>query len=465
MVLQHIWDQFLNIAREEVGSRIVETWFKSIALDRWDTLSQTAYLCAPNEFIRDWVEKNYMLLLRVHLGRLLHVEQPKVILFQQGEGADPLHVATPSLRPVSKIIPAQGVSKRNNGRLVTEKNNAILNSNYLFDSFVIAPHNSFAYAACAAVAEKPGILYNPLFIYGKSGVGKTHLLHAIANTIKEHKKKLLVIYQSADRFVQEFFNAIRFDTMHLFQSKYHAADVLLIDDIQYLVHKETTQEAFFQLFNILHDMQKQIVCSGNTLPSAMQGITERLCSRLTSGLIIDMHIPPYEARCAIIHKKATYYGETLPDDVVAVIASQEITSVRDLEGILARLFAFSSLTKQPISFNLTQTMLAQTADIVQEQTPYIDFDRILKCIHRFYKYDLDDLRSKKRTKELVLARQVAMLLMKKMTNKSLRDIGKFLGNRNHATVKHGMLKIEEQMRYNHQFCAHIRHMQQEVTNN
>jgi chromosomal replication initiator protein len=251
--------------------------------------------------------------------------------------------------------------------------------------------------------------------------------------------------------------------MHLFQSKYQAADVLLVDDIQCLIHKEATQEAFFQLFNLLYDAQKQIVCSGDMFPLEMNGIAERLRSRLACGLIIDVHVPSYEAKITILKKKAALHGEHVPDDVIDFLASHGTANIRELEGVLIRIFAFASLTKQPITLDLAQSVLAPSSVHGNgEVSMHADFNRIIKCVGKFYKYGLDDLCSKGRNQELVFARQVAMFLMKKMTNKSLRDIGAFLGNRNHATVKHGLVKIEEQARCDQAFLAHIKRMQQEV---
>jgi chromosomal replication initiator protein len=244
-VLKNIWDQFLTIAREEVGSRVVETWFKSMTFHRWDQFEKKVYITVPNEFIRDWVQKNYQTLLSIHLGRLLHADQPTVVLTQQDDLET--DVSSGPSHAVAKIVPAQGIAQTRSpySKLSTNKATALLNGSYIFDSFIVAPGNSFAYAACHAVTENPGSLYNPLFIYGPSGLGKTHLLHAIGNAIKAEHKKLLVVYQTADRFVQEFINAIRFDTVHIFQSKYQTADVLLIDDIQCIAHKEGTKKHFF----------------------------------------------------------------------------------------------------------------------------------------------------------------------------------------------------------------------------
>jgi len=465
-MLEGIWNQFLQIAREEVGSRVVETWFKVVSVQRWDALSKTVYLHVPNNFIADWIRKHYMVLLRVHLGRLLHVEQPEIELVDDSYTPVPENAVLASTSEVAKIIPAQGMMVPRK-QLLSNQNvrnyGSTVNCNYVFDTFVVAPSNSLAYAAAQAVAEKPGQLYNPLFIYGRSGLGKTHLMHAIANSIKMRHKKALVLYQSADRFVQEFISAIRFDTIHTFQAKYQAADVLLIDDIHFMAHKEQTQEAFFQLFNLLYDSQKQIVFSSDTFPQNMDGIAERLRSRLAWGLVTDVHVPSLETKVAILKKKAAVSNDILPDDVADFIASHVTSNIRELEGALVRILAFSSLTKQEVTMELARMVLFHTIQSQPEENRRsADFSHILKCVGKYYKYDIEELRSKNRNKDLVFARHVTMFLMKKHTNKSLRDIGMFLGSRNHATVKHGVERIEEYTKNSQDFMMQLGRIEQEV---
>lgn len=464
-MLESVWDQFLQIAKEEVGSRVVETWFKAVSVHRWDALSKTIYLHAPNAFIIDWIRKHYQSLLRIHLGRLLHVDQPNIELVDDSYRPSTIIPATQSLE-IAKVVPAQGVMVHRKSSLNAHANRAsgsCLNPNYVFDSFVVAPSNSLAYAAAYAVTEKPGHLYNPLFIYGRSGLGKTHLMHAIAHGIKERHKKLVVLYQSADRFVQEFISAIRFDTIHVFQAKYQSADVLLIDDIHFMAHKEQTQEAFFQLFNLLYDAQKQIVFSSDTFPQNMDGIAERLRSRLAWGLVTDVHMPSVETKVAILKKKTFLSNDSLPDDVADFIAMQVNSNIRELEGALVRILAFASLTKQPITLELAQMVLFRTGyDHSKENKKPTDFSHILKSVCKYYKYDANELRSKNRNKDLVFARHVTMFLMKKLTNKSLRDIGMFLGSRNHATVKHAVERIEEYTKNSQDFVMQLNRIEQDV---
>lgn len=465
-----IWNQFLALAREEVGSRVVETWFKAISLQRWDPSTNSVFIFAPNDFIRSWVESHYHKLLHTHLTRLLNVQEISLTFNSVAQENEPELVAsTPP--PVTKIVPAQGLqgtklSLKNNKHPIEVKSkvSASLNPNYVFESFVVAQSNSLAYAAAYAVTEKPGHIYNPLFIYGRSGLGKTHLLHAIANKVKKQNSSASIMYQSADRFVQEFINAIRFDTMHTFQVKYQTADILLIDDIQFIAHKEQTQEAFFQIFNLLYDAQKQIVFSSDTFPQNMDGIAERLKSRLACGLVTDVYMPSLETKVAILKKKASQHNATLPDEVADFIASHVTSNIRELEGALIRVFAFASLTQQPVTLELTEAVLFRTMNTAAtaESQEGADIQRILKCVQKYYKYDLNDLRLKNRNKDLVFARQLCMFLMSKYAHKSLRDIGAYLGSINHATVKHGVCKIEDFARDNKEFNMQLKRIEQEI---
>lgn len=457
-MVRDIWNEFLKIAREEAGSRVVETWFKAVSLQRWDAHEKCIYLQAPNAFVLDWIKGNYIPLIELHLKRLLNVDRIKVLFIEHQNGELPrsenesvtarheiIHI-----NPAQKIVPADALfnKKKIHG-----------NRTYSFDSFVVGPNNSLAYAAAQAVADKPGMIYNPLFIYGDSGLGKTHLLHAIGHHIKLHHKKASVLYQTADRFVNEFINAIRFDKVHQFQSKYKTVDVLLIDDIQFISNKEQTQEAFFHIFNTLYDAQKQIVFSSDAFPHDIAGIAERLKYRLSWGLVVDMHVPTLETKIAILKKKADLHDEMLNDDVAHFIASRVITNVRELEGSLIRVMAFASLTKQEITVELAQKVLVRTQEVSKAS---VGFERIIKIVTKHYSYDLTALRSKNRSKELSFVRQVTMFLMKKITDKSLRDIGIFLGGRDHSTVMHALDKVQSYAQKNNEFQTKLRQIEEDI---
>jgi chromosomal replication initiator protein len=299
-----------------------------------------------------------------------------------------------------------------------------------------------------------------LFIYGCSGLGKTHLLHAIGNAIRERDKKSFVLYQTTDRFVNEFINAIRFDKVHKFEAKYRNIDVLLIDDVQFISNKEQTQEAFFHIFNSLHDSHKQIVFSSDTFPQDLAGLAERLRSRLAWGLVTDIQPPSIETKIAILKKKADASKELLSDEVAEFIASRVISNIRELEGSLIRVIAFASLTKQPITLELAKKVLVRTEEEVAPGQ--IDLEKVVRCVNKYYSYSLGDLRSKNRNKDLSFARQVTMFLMKKVTDKSLRDIGFYLGGKDHSTVMHALKKVQYQADSDHSFAAKLKKMEKEI---
>lgn len=452
-MVQNIWIEFLKIVKEEAGSRVVETWFKAVSLQRWDPQEKVVFLQAPNAFVQDWIVGNYIPLIELHLKRLLNVDQLKVVFI--GFETNPTAQAV-AHEPSQLVLSAE---QKVSTQPTVSKKRISGNRTYAFDTFVVGPNNSLAYAAAQAVAAKPGTIYNPLFIYGDSGLGKTHLLHAIGTEIKIKHKKAVTLYQTADRFVNEFINAIRFDKVHQFQQKYKSVDVLLIDDIQFISNKEQTQEAFFHIFNTLYDAQKQIVFSSDAFPHDISGIAERLKYRLSWGLVVDMHVPTLETKVAILKKKAEIHGELLCDEVAHFIASRVVSNVRELEGSLIRVMAFASLTKQLITLELAQKVL-----IRNQQTPAcsVGLEKIIKCVGKHYPYDLAALRSKNRSKELSFVRQLTMFLMKKVTDKSLRDIGIFLGGRDHSTVMHAVDKMESYAQENNQFRVQLRQIEEEI---
>lgn len=456
-----IWEEFLTIASEEVGSRVVETWFKAVSLYQWDPVHKVVYLQAPNQFVRDWIQNNYISLIQFHVGRLLHVDSPKVILMSAVSN-EPVVTRAAAPAPVM-VVPAQAYATDHAVVPATSVHDSLtIHSNYTFDTFVVGPSNSLAYAAAHAITEKPGRLYNPLFLYGGSGLGKTHLLHSIGNEIRLKNPKASILYQSTDRFVTEFIHAIRFDKMHKFQSKYKNVDVLLIDDVQFISNKEQTQEAFFHIFNALYESHKQIVFSSDTFPQNIDGLAERLRSRLAWGLVADIHMPLLETKIAIIKKKAEMSNEVLSDEVVHYIAARDFMNIRELEGALIRVMACASLIKQAITLELVQRVLGETCRPAHMVPHGADFDRVIKCVRKYYSYDLPELRSKSRNKDISFVRQITMFLMKRVTDKSLRDIGEYLGGRDHSTVMHAIDRIEQQSELRTDFQAHLKKMEQEI---
>jgi chromosomal replication initiator protein len=466
LVTDTLWSEFLNIVREEVGSRVIETWFKAVIFVRWDPSNKTVYLQAPNPFVKDWLTTHYMPLFAQSLGRLLHEQQVTVVfVHNEAQGKPPQEPATPPAQfhekkesfkastsiTIQPAVPSLAKASPHQAQL--------RNQQYRFNNFVVGPHNSLAYAAAYAITEKPGRLYNPFFIYGRSGLGKTHLLHAIGNEIKEHNKNFRVVYQSADRFINEFINAIRFDKVYQFEAKYKDADLLLVDDIQFLSNKEQTQEAFFHIFNMLHQAQKQIVFTSDSLPRDIAGLAERMRSRLESGLVTDISLPTLETKIAIIKKKAEALNETISDEVADYIASLILSNIRELEGALIRVFAFASLTHQPLTLELTQKVLERTKET---KTPAIDLQKIGSHVAKHFDYSLQEIRSSKRDKDLTLARHVAIYLMKHHTNHSLREIGKFLQRKDHSTVLHAIDKVEERKKKDATFSYLMKQLEHQL---
>ncbi|MGE0206924.1 MAG: chromosomal replication initiator protein DnaA [Candidatus Babeliales bacterium] len=454
-MLAKIWEQFLAIVREEAGSRVVETWLKAVSLYQWDALEKKVFLLAPNSFVKEWIKSNYMALFGTHLSRLLHVDELKIV-FVDAEASDAQEEHRTTIIPAHRVSegPSTALSLKNN-----QKNRYHVNKNYRFDTFIKGPNNQMAYAAALAITKKLGKLYNPLFIYGGSGLGKTHLLHAIANEVKRQSEDIQVLYQPAERFVNEFINAIRFDKVHAFQAKYKNIDVFLVDDIQSISNKEQTQEAFFHIFNAMHDAHKQIVFSSDAYPADIDGLAERLRSRLEWGLVADIQVPTLETKIAILKRKAELNNYELPDDVALFVASRVVSNVRELEGALIRIVAFASLTKQHLTLELAKKVLTRTES---SKEIVIDFDRIVNLIQSHYTYTLSDLRSRNRSKQLSLARQIAMYCMKKYTSKSLHEIAYYLNRQDHSTVIHAYRHIEKKIKEDELFCQKLHKLEQEV---
>ncbi len=480
MNLNLIWKDFLKIVNEEEGSRIVETWFKAVALCDWDSQTKTIFLKAPNSFVREWIASHHLGLLKTNLSRLFNEKEVNIVFLDQNKfevairnpetqnpSGSEKQVSTLPLNSqvnsqANSLVSSPSAVKRSLANL--KKSHSNINIEYLFDTFVVGPNNSLAYSACQAVASKPGVLYNPLFIYGSSGLGKTHLLHAIANSIKEKNPKLSVLYQSADRFVNEFINAIRFDKISVFENKYKSVDVLLIDDIQFISNKEQTQEAFFYIFNALYESKKQIVFSSDSLPHDITGLAERLRSRINCGLVADIQKPSLELKIAILKKKSEMHKVILDDDVAHYIASLSSSNVRELEGLFIRVLAFSSLMHQEISMEVVSKILPKTIKNSVPKNKVIDLHSVVKLIVKNYGFTLSELKSNKRIKAISLARHIAMYLMKKYCDKSLLDIGIFFNRKDHSTVIHAVEKIEQLMAGDEVFNQEVRMLENKIAN-
>jgi len=315
-----------------------------------------------------------------------------------------------------------------------------LNPRYLFETFIVGPSNQFAHAACRAVAEAPSRSYNPLFIYGGVGLGKTHLMHAIGHYVLLHQRSLVLTYISSERFMNEMINAVRYDRILEFRERYRSVDVLLVDDIQFLAGKEGTQTEFFHTFNALYDSQKQIVISSDCPPHEIPALEERLRSRFEWGLIADIQPPDLETKVAILKRKAEAEAVPLPDNVAIYIAGKIKSNIRELEGSLIRLIAYASLTGREISLALAQDVLR---NILDHEHRAVTIEIIQKFVSDYYQLKLTELKSRNNSKSVAMPRQIAMYLCKNLTNASLPEIGRSFGGKHHSTVIHSIRKVEE----------------------
>jgi chromosomal replication initiator protein len=461
-----IWEEFLKLAKEEAGSQVVETWFKAVSLDAIDTLRQEVTLVMPNSFVSNWIQEHYHTLLLTHLKRLLNTTTLSIIFAgahapknpSSAQELTPAIASTPTFRPAI-------ITKMNSSQLVPHasqqkpKEAPSLNENYRFDTFVVGPNNSLAHGAAYAVSQALGTVYNPLFIYGGTGLGKTHLLHAIGNETKRLNPSIKVRYETSDQFMHDFIRSIRFDKAHQFRERYLNIDLLLIDDIQFFSNKEQTQETFFHIFNALHEQKKQIVLSSDTFPEEIKGLQSRLISRMEWGLVADMQTPDLETKIAILTKKAEQHGINLDDEVGHFIASRVHTNIRQLEGALIRVDAFASLTGQPISLTLAKRVLIN----FNEPRPHtIDLPDIATHISKKYGVSIADLKSKNRNKDVAAARQIACFMMKKLTSHSLQSIGQFFNGRDHSTIIHSITTIEERCKTDRHFAGKLQRIEEEI---
>ncbi len=479
-----VWEEFLKIIKEEAGSQIVETWFKAVTLDDWNPANNTVTLRTPNQFVNKWIQEHYTELLKKHLGRLLQAHDIKLFFIVNMQQETPhrtiipasvIHhniLSKPSSTPASN--PEPSTMHNNNMQLPAtqepksiiaspkrgkSKESCNINPQYVFETFVVGPSNSLAHAAAIAISENLGKAYNPLFIYGSTGLGKTHLLHAIGNAVKKQHPTAYIRYETTDHFINEFINCIRFDKSDQFRNKYQKIDLLLLDDVQFLSHKEQTQETFFHIFNTLYEQQKQIVLSSDTFPKEIAGLQSRLKSRMEWGLVADIQLPDLETKIAILKKKALANNLNLPDDVADFIASRVLSNIRELEGALIRVSAFSSLTNQPISLEMARRVLLT---LNEKKKDGVLLDNVLKVVAKNYNLSVNDLRSKKRQKDIASVRQVAFYLMKKLTFCSLQAIGSFIGGRDHSTVTHAIAKVETLMTKDRSFSQKIKAIEQEI---
>ncbi|MEW6523563.1 MAG: chromosomal replication initiator protein DnaA [Bacillota bacterium] len=426
--LGQLWNRTLEAMKNEIMKPSFEAWLKNteaLALD-----GNVLVVAVPNQFTKDWVESRYTPMLRrtlrVITGRELQVS---FRVSEQSGSTLPLPLATASATGAT-------MSNGNNGKG--------LNPRYTFDTFVVGPGNRFAHAACLAVSEAPARAYNPLFIYGGVGLGKTHLMHAIGHFLFQHTSRLKILYVSSETFTNELIMAIRDGRTVDFRNRYRNVDVLLLDDVQFVAGKESTQEEFFHTFDALHQAAKQIVISSDRPPKEIATLEERLRTRFEWGLIADIQPADLETRIAILRKKAFSQQLPIPEEVIVHIATSVETNIRELEGALIRVLAYSSLTSRRIDFDLAVEALR---DIVPDNRhKIISIELIQQHVASYYQLTVSDLKEKKRTRSVAYPRHVAMYLCRELTDFSLPRIGEEFGGRDHTTVIHACERIREDLK-------------------
>lgn len=449
LVESNLWDNVLRTIKTKLQGESFETWFNPIRFEGIDKAQRRIRLRAPNQVVRDWVKVNYANLIDQSFGEFSlggysvdwilpedNAQPPAArVLFQDASSPGEPAVAAPV---VVSTLPQSAASAAAPARQVAF--DPALNSKYTFDSFVVGSCNQFAHAASLAVAESPGKTYNPLYLYGGVGLGKTHLMHACGHAIKQRSPHLKVSYLSSERFMNELINSIRYDKTQGFREKYRSVDVLLIDDIQFMAGKERTQEEFFHTFNTLYEQQKQIVISSDCPPREIPTLEERLHSRFEWGLIADLEPPDLETKIAILKRKAEVMGFVIPDDVALFIASRVKNNVRELEGSLIRLVAISSLRGIPVSKELAKDAIRNIAS--EEEPGVVAIEQIQRVVASNYKLTVEQLVSKNNSRQFAFPRQIAMYLCKKLTKHSYPEIGRAFGGKHHTTVIHSFEKIQ-----------------------
>jgi chromosomal replication initiator protein len=440
------WDQILTRIETKVNRHSFHTWFKPTSF--LDDAGASISVRVPNPLFINWLTKHYSVVIS---EALVEVRRPEVAIVYVPDDANPVAPGTIDTAQVAdagraetSLPPAEGEAADDSavGAL------GGLTPRYTFDTFIVGPSNQFAHAACRAVAEAPSRSYNPLFIYGGVGLGKTHLMHAVGQYVLQHNPNLKLTYISSERFMNEMINALRYDRILDFRERYRSVDVLLVDDIQFVSGKEGTQTEFFHTFNALYDAQKQIVLSSDHPPHEIPNLEERLRSRFEWGLIADIQAPDIETKVAILKRKAEAEAVPLPDNVAMYIAGRIKSNIRELEGSLIRLIAYASLTGREISLELTQEVLRNTIDT---ENRAITIESIQKFVSEYYQLKVNELKSRNNSKSVAMPRQVAMYLCKTLTHASLPEIGRSFGGKHHSTVIHSIRKVEELRRVDKDF--------------
>ena len=449
--MESVWDKATKIIQEKVSKQNFDTWIKPIKIVAME--DKCVQLAVPNKFFKDWLMDNYLTMIKNTLHSVIGINVDIDFMLSKDKEKKP---------EVATLPFDQGKAQQGAAAVAKNKNISYLNSNYTFDRFVVGPSNQFAHAASIAVAKQPAKNYNPLFIYGGSGLGKTHLLNAIGlMTIASHPD-LNVMYVSAEAFMNEMINSIRYDRMPKFREKYRNIGSLLIDDIQFLAGKDRTQEEFFHTFNTLHDSGKQIVVTSDKFPKDIPNLEGRLRSRFEWGLIADIQPPEMETKIAIISKKMQESKIELSPAVAQYIASHVESNIRELEGFLVRISAYSSLTNREIDLDLVKEVLKKL--VKHNNKEEVSVEEIIKIVAGKLNVKIADIKAHNKNKNLVLARQISMYLSRKLTNFSYPDIGQKIGGRDHSTVIYANNKILNALDSDSNFKKMVQDIEDSVIN-
>ena len=430
VTMKVIWADVLETVKAQVPSQVFNVWLKPLCLGQTLARGQVEIL-TKNQLASEYIRSHYGAMLESALSE--QVGQTVRVVFRQNPqmeeaaptASDP--AASPSVKPLFK--------------LPTQPNRTGLDRRYTFDSFVVGGCNQFAHGAAARVADAPSVVYNPLFIHGGVGLGKTHLMHAIGNHLCHVQPELKIHYISSEKFMTQMIDSLLSRNVRDFKERFRSVDVLLVDDIQFIAGKKSTQEEFFHTFNALYEANKQIVLSSDRFPAEMDLLEERLRSRFGCGLVVDIHAPDLETRVAILKKKAAADGMDLQDDVAFFLADAIQTNVRELEGALIRVFAMASMEKEPVTMALVVESLRNV--VRSPERRQVSIEDIQQKVSDYYQVRSADLRSKKRARQFSYPRQIAMYLCKQLTKHSFPEIGKQFGDRDHTTVMHAVRKIDE----------------------
>jgi chromosomal replication initiator protein len=425
--MKKIWQDALEILETKISEQNISTWIKPIYPVR--LVGNVLTIEVPNKFIKDWIKDNYRKIIEETLSQVGTLNYLIDIKINKKRGSKKTEEA-----------PNINVEIKKETRKKEDLPN--INPKYTFDTFVSGTSNQFAHAAAMAVSKNPATTYNPLFIYGGVGLGKTHLINAIGNEIYKNNDSTKICYYSSEKFTNELINSLRHAKMNEFRNKFRSIDILLIDDIQFIAGKKSTQEEFFHTFNSLYESHKQIIVTSDKFPKEIPDLEERLRSRFEWGLIADIQAPDTETKQAILNMKADQNNIELPEDVIYFLANSISNNVRELEGYLIRIGAYSSLTSTPITVEMAKKILK---DILIENNKEITIEKIQKLVAEHFQIKVTELKSPKRLKNIVLPRQISMYICRNMTNLSYPEIGSKFGGKDHSTIIHAVKKIEKLM--------------------